>query len=112
MLSTETENGALLATLSAAIQPQHAMADDCRDRLAALQTDFDGVFYDRPSACHLRAADLIWVSIERAEMELEQIESDACAVLSTIADSGATHSPRAPSSCKPTRPNSSAAWVS
>ena len=57
------------------------MADDCSDRLAALQADLDGVFYDRPSDCDLRVADLIWESIERAEMELEQIDSDDSAVL-------------------------------
>ena len=71
MLSIGAENGALLATVAAAIQPQNAMADDHRDRLAALRADFDEVFYDRPSECDLRAADWIWVSIqvERAEME-------------------------------------------
>ena len=86
MFRVGAENGALMATVTAAIQSQHAMADDFRDRLAALQADFDGVFYDRPSEGDLRAADLIWVSIERAEMELGQIDSDACAVLSTTAE--------------------------
>ena len=37
MLSIDAENGALLATAAAAMQPQNAMADDCRDHLAALR---------------------------------------------------------------------------
>ena len=77
MLSNNAENGALLATVAAAIQSQNAMADYCRDHLAALPADLDEVFYDCPSECDLRAADSIWLAIERTEMELEQIDSDA-----------------------------------
>ena len=55
LLSIDAENGALPVTVAAAIQSQNAIADDCRDRLVALQADFDGVFYDRPSECDLRA---------------------------------------------------------
>ena len=80
------ENGALLATVAAAIQSQNAMADDCRAHLAVLHADLGGVFYDRPSECDLRATDSIWLAIEHTEMELEQIESDALAILATIAE--------------------------
>ena len=62
------------------------MVGDCRDDLAALRADLDEVFYDRPSECDLRAADSIWLAIEHTGMELEQIESDALAVLATIAE--------------------------
>ena len=64
MLNIEAENGALMATEAAAIQSQNAMADDCRDRLAAMKADLDEIFYGRPSECDLRAADLIWVSVQ------------------------------------------------
>ena len=79
-------NIALMATEAAAMQSQNAMAGDCSDRLAALQADLDDVFNDRPSECNLRAADGIWGLIERAEMELKQIDSDASEVLSMTAE--------------------------
>ena len=71
MLSIDAENGALPATVAAAMQSQNAMVDDCRDHLAALHADLDGAFYDRPSECDLRAADSIWLAIERTETEME-----------------------------------------
>ena len=95
MLSIDAENGALLVTVAAAIQSQNAMADDCRDHLATLHADLDEVFYDRPSECDLRAAGSVWLAIERTEMEFEQIDSDARAVLSTIAERCDAHAARA-----------------
>ena len=86
MLSIDSENDALLSAVAAAMQSQNAIVDDCRDHLAALRADLDEGFNDRPSECDLRAAGSIWLAIEHTEMELEQIDSDTCAVLATIAE--------------------------
>ena len=86
ILSIGAERSALMASEAAAIQSQNAMVDDCCEYLVALHADLDEVFCDHPSECDLRAADLIWESIERAEMKLEQIDSNASTVLSMTAE--------------------------
>ena len=87
MLSIDAENGALLATAAAAMQSMKAMADDCRAHLLVLHTELDEAYYDdRLSDCAQRAAESIYLVIDITETELEQIESDALAVLDTIAE--------------------------
>ena len=51
MLRINDENGALLATATAATQSQNAMADDCRAHLSVLHAELDEAYYDRPSGC-------------------------------------------------------------
>ena len=86
MLRINDENGALLATATAAMQSQTAMADDCHAHLLVLHAELDEAFYDRPSDCDLRAAESIYLAIDITETELEQIESDALAVLATMTE--------------------------
>ena len=87
MLSIDAENGALLATAAAAMQSKKAMADDCRAHLLVLHAELDEAYYDdRLSDCAQRAAESIYLVIDITETELEQIESDALAVLATIAE--------------------------
>ena len=84
MSRINAEDDALLATATAAMQSRNAMADDCRAHLAVLHAELDEAFYDRPSDCALRAAESIYLVIDITETELEQIESDALAVLATM----------------------------
>ena len=84
MLSIDAENGALLATAAAAMQSWSAMADDCRAYLLVLHAELDEAYYDRPSDCAQRAAESIYLVIDITETELEQIESDALAALTTM----------------------------
>ena len=87
MLSIDAENGALLATAAAAMQSKKAMADDCRAHLLVLHAELDEAYYDdRLSDCAQRAAESIYLVIDITETELEQIESDALAVLATIVE--------------------------
>ena len=95
MLRINSENGALLATATAAMQSQNAMADDCRAHLAVLHAELDEVFCDRPSDCYLRAAESIYLVIDTTEADLEQIENDALAVLATMAECCTANAARA-----------------
>ena len=52
-------------------------------------------FYDRPSDCAQRAAESIYLVIDTTETELEQIESDALAVLATMAERCTANAARA-----------------
>ena len=94
MLSIDAENGALLTTVAAAMQSQNAMADDCRTHLVVLHAELDEPFHDRPSDCDLRATESIYLVIDITEMEFEQIESDALAVMATIAERCAANAAR------------------
>ena len=96
MLSIDAENGALLATAAAAMQSKKAMADDCRAHLLALRAELDEAYDDdRLSDCAQRAAESIYLVIDITEMELEHIESDALAVLTTIAERCTANAARA-----------------
>ena len=95
MLRINDENGALLATATAAMQSQTAMADDCHAHLLVLRAELDEEFYDRPSDCAQRAAESIYLVIDITETKLEQIESDALAVLATVAERCTANAARA-----------------
>ena len=87
MLSIDAENGALLATAAAAMQSKRAMADACRAQLLVLYAELDEAYYDdRLSDCAQRTAESIYSVIDITETELKLIESDALAVLATIAE--------------------------
>ena len=95
MLRINDENGALLASATAAMQSQNAMADDCRAHLSLLHAELDEASYDRHSDCAQRAAESIYLAIDITETELEQIESDALAVLATTTERCTTNAARA-----------------
>ena len=95
MVNIDAENGALLATAAAAMQSQNAMADDCRTHLVVLHAELDEPFHDRPSDCDLRATESIDLAIDITEMEFEQIESDALAVLATMTERCTANATRA-----------------
>ena len=95
MLRTNDENGALLATATAAMQSQNAIVDDCRAHLLVLHAELYEAYYDRPSDCAQRAAESIYLVIDITETELEQIESDALAVLATMTERYTANAARA-----------------